>query len=191
MIDDREQAISEVRGWLDLAMNTGSYSRQLLEQLVVGYLTRSIHVHCVYDSLRELEYGGVRKTGAKLPSPFKHLPLRGLWHKHYVQPVNLMKNVFNHWQRKSNGLNSTIADFGQVEKLDHLSHHLVISGYSTRSERSELTGEWIVFAKADQRNYYLTLGEHGDDRAVFGRVMKARSDFPFLPFYAETDSRDV
>ena len=42
------------------------------------------------------------------------------------------------------------------------------------------TGEWIIYARLDSTNYYLTLGVHGDDEAISRRVRNCLNEFPEL-----------
>lgn len=65
-------------------------------------------------------------------------------------------------------------------QLDRIAHAFVMDGYYDRSGAEELTGEWIVYAKHDERNYYLTLGRHGEDEAIMTRVGACREEFPEL-----------
>jgi hypothetical protein len=54
--------------------------------------------------------------------------------------------------------------------------------YAKRSRAQKLTGEWIVFAKHEGKNYYLTLAAHGEgDDHIFARIRDGCvSEFPFL-----------
>jgi hypothetical protein len=49
-----------------------------------------------------------------------------------------------------------------------------------RANDGRLTGEWIVFAKQDGVNYYLTLGVHQDDEAIWRRCKACAAEFPDL-----------
>jgi len=54
--------------------------------------------------------------------------------------------------------------------------------YADRARAQELSGEWIVFAKHEGKNYYLTLAAHyeGDDQ-IFARIRDGCvGEFPFL-----------
>jgi hypothetical protein len=42
---------------------------------------------------------------------------------------------------------------------DHLVHRLVLEGYEERAARG-LTGDWIIYAKHAESNYYLDLATH-------------------------------
>jgi hypothetical protein len=55
-----------------------------------------------------------------------------------------------------------------------------MDGYKERSGAQALTGEWIVYAKHNGRNYYLTLGAHGDDQRILQRVRACCDEFPKL-----------
>lgn len=49
-----------------------------------------------------------------------------------------------------------------------------------------LTGEWsIIFAEHDGRKYYLTLGMHNDDAAIWQRCKACSSQFPELAILRE------
>ncbi len=44
-----------------------------------------------------------------------------------------------------------------------------------------MTGEWIVFAKHNGKNFYLTLGVHQEDNAsVALRIWQCGWEFPFV-----------
>jgi len=51
-----------------------------------------------------------------------------------------------------------------------------------RENQSKLTGEWIVFAKHQGRNYYVTLATHttGDQHTFDEIKSMAHAEFPFL-----------
>jgi hypothetical protein len=58
----------------------------------------------------------------------------------------------------------------------------VVQLYADRARAQELTGEWIVFAKHEGKNYYLCLAGHdeGDDH-IFARISDGCAyEFPFL-----------
>lgn len=48
---------------------------------------------------------------------------------------------------------------------------LVTNAFESRAGLSKLTGEWIVFAKHNNENYYLALGEHeSNDEYLFKTI---------------------
>jgi hypothetical protein len=54
--------------------------------------------------------------------------------------------------------------------------------YAERSRDESLTGQWIVYAQHEGRNYYLCLALHDEgDAAIFGRIKNGCiGEFPFL-----------
>jgi hypothetical protein len=56
-----------------------------------------------------------------------------------------------------------------------------MDGYRERSQSGEITGEWIIFARQNDVNYYLTLGSHTEgDEAIRQRVLDCCAEFPNL-----------
>jgi hypothetical protein len=50
-----------------------------------------------------------------------------------------------------------------------------------RASTATLTGEWIVYAVHEGRNFFLCLGRHGDDEAIRAKIDTiCRTEFPFL-----------
>jgi hypothetical protein len=56
--------------------------------------------------------------------------------------------------------------------------------YWDRSEDDELTGEWIIFAEHDGKNYYLCLATRKEGYDVIADKIKSECcpEFPFLQF---------
>ena len=52
--------------------------------------------------------------------------------------------------------------------------------YVNRAKDNRNTGEWIVYAVHEGKNYYLCLGTHGNENEWIDIVEQCRSDFPFL-----------
>jgi hypothetical protein len=75
----------------------------------------------------------------------------------------------------------------QDKLMGALIHEFVLGGYRERSQAHRLTGEWIVYARRDDVNTYLTLGTHGDDTAIHERVLACASEFPELGLSAQVD----
>ena len=63
-----------------------------------------------------------------------------------------------------------------------LVHQLVLGGLDDRAAARRMTGDWIIFAKHEGRNFYLGLGTHGDDdEALYQRLRQGSEwEFPFL-----------
>ena len=46
--------------------------------------------------------------------------------------------------------------------ISQLTHKLVHDNYLERQKEARLTGEWIIFSKAQAKNHYLTLAWHDE-----------------------------
>jgi hypothetical protein len=202
-----EAAAKDVRDWLKLKMTSGSCSTSLIYQLAAHYCRIPqmfgdrlllVDVHAIFDQIGELERAPLtRVVRTKRAEPFPVGPLKGLWRKHWFQASFLVPNLLNETQRYGEMLirKHLNAEFGRdqwigqeiTEKLagklvqamfeGALSHR---SGAAAR-KRSRLTGEWIIFAKANSRNIYLTLAGHGEtNEAALSRCSRAPEEFPEL-----------
>jgi len=170
----------------------GRYSILLLLQLLDGYASRTLNTENVIREVRALERTG-RPTGTKTPQPFRHPPLKGLWHKHYLAAgrSTFARNLGNGLikdglPRFEQHVRDTLA-VGDVhdltsEDIKRIVHDAVLGNWERRTNASELTGEWIVYAKHDGNNYYLSLGKHNDDDTNLRDEIEAscRAEFPFV-----------
>jgi hypothetical protein len=175
----------EVRGWLDLQLVSGRYSSRIVQQLAEMIASRSASVFPIYNEIALLEGAPhARMTGTKQFAPLKGL-LAGLHHKHYSQPSYLMKNVVNFLESKNfDSLSRKVLkdpEISENAKLNALVHKATINGYEQRSRSRKLTGEWIVYKRFHQANYYLTLATHTEgDQSILDRVLACRDEFPEL-----------
>jgi hypothetical protein len=171
-----------------------------------GHRLLLVDVHAVFDQIGELEKAPFTRVAPTKPAkPFTAGPLKGLWRKHWFQASFLVTNVLNETEKYGEMLirKHLNSEFGRdrwigeliTEKLaGKLVHAMVDGALSHRlggaeRKRSRLTGEWIIFAKANGRNIYLTLAGHGEtNEAVLSRCSLAPEEFPELaslpPFVA-------
>lgn len=182
---DGDDGASFVRRQLDLKIVTGWYSAGLVSELVWMIENRAGNVFAIFDEIGTLEsVKNARPTHTKPATAFTGQLLRGLWHKHYHQAAFIPKNIQNHWRSgQFKEFAETIlkdAAIPDEKKIGYLAHEFVIGGYRGRSQSGKLTGEWIVYARQDCVNYYLTLGRHGEDEAIRRRVLACTNEFPGL-----------
>jgi hypothetical protein len=125
--------------------------------------------------------GGPRQSQTKPAEQFTRRRLKGLWHKHFFQPGYIGKNLKNHWtdERLREALDAQMS-------IAEVTHHL--GGHTARAGAAKLTGEWIIFAKQDGISYYLTLGRHGDDEAIWRRCKACAPEFLQLEILQEDRS---
>lgn len=162
----------------------------------------SIQKHRIYNSfsitdvIQELE--GVGRGCQQRVEPFKHLPLKGLWKAHFHDAKFILKNIYNHWGvgfENSPKLHSLLervkveedkspSNFGWQGRL---AHEMVMGAYKERTDKkglAGLTGEWIIFAKHNDQNYYLCISRHTsvqEDCELFDFVkLIFEYEYPFL-----------
>lgn len=178
----------EYNAWLNLKrFPAAQFSQLFIAQLKTMLLARGF----VDDILQEVEaLEGQRISNTKKPSKYRKPPLQGFWHKHFFLADYYMVNICHHLQTLT----------GDHKKLEEIVKHtqklhkdpearfrafvgqLIAGSYEERAGRHKLTGEWIVFAKYENRNYYLTLAEHNEGNEVIYRRLwqGCQPEFPFL-----------
>ncbi len=183
MDEDQSDGLGDIEEMIKVRMGPGRYSNLFLRQLYLGWITRRLHVPMILDEVALLEETeGIRRSIMQRETEFLRPPLHGLWHKHFMQPSFIWKNLELYWKERLEELRQQNLPPEQVR------HHMMIEGYSRRTgnappeekQEPEATGEWIVFAKHEGRNYYLTLGRHRRDKAVWNLCRHSADEFPEL-----------
>jgi len=147
----------------------------------------------VVEEIKVLE--GLRASlQTKAESKFRGKKLRGLWHKHFMPalPSVMAHNITNHLGK--HGTKNLVEEIFNPNKspvvtkdmIEELSHRLVVGSMEERAERDKLTGEWIVFAKEEGKNYYLGIWRHdsGDEKIAKTIQATCTPQFQFLSKYA-------
>lgn len=163
-------------------------SNLLVRQLHNGILTDTLHAHKVIEEIHNLELNKNSRTVEA--TQFKHLPLRGLWKKHFFQSSFIPKIISNVWKfgsKRSKKLDSLIKELRKIttdpEKLSKLiAQKVVPETFNNRESLGILTGEWVVYAKVNDINYYLTVATHDEtDLEIRKRIdINCIEEFPFL-----------
>ena len=151
--------------------------------------------HHILFEISHLEQGV--DTSTKPAEQFKHSPLFPLWHKHFSTSRHMLRNIGERWNVArgpgNRDLEAMIAGVVAEHRHDSrmaanlLTHHFVLGALQERSDAQRMTGDWIIFAKHEDRNYYLDLATHEEgepgDRAdqLFEKLKQGSSlEFPFL-----------
>ena len=144
--------------------------------------------HEILNAVREIEHGEL-PFGVKPATQFKNIPLKGLWHKHYFSAQFLINNIIL-------GLGKTGAEKIAKEVLDpakspvvtpdmvnEFARRIAQEPARTRSSRKKLTGEWIIYLRHEEKNYYLCCNSHDTpDQFIYDRIIEnCVHDFPNLP----------
>lgn len=170
----------------------GRYSVLLLLQLFGATQSGMLSPAKVISQIRALE--GLKENGGlKVATPFKHPPLQGLWHQHYLEDsvqstaINIRKGLFRFglpWveQRISDAKASNEKGYFTLADVPQIVNDALTSNWERLKQHSALTGEWIVFAKHEGSNYYLSLSKHNGDHLSLRNQIDAicLHEFPFL-----------
>lgn len=147
----------------------------------------------VLDELDHLE-GITAASRTKAEEQFRKKPLHPLWHKHYFLPKHVYRNVGVRWNLHDGGnkdltkmLSEVQNNFGETPEVwpNVLTDRLVVQGFEERAHRG-LTGDRIIFAKYDGKNFYLDLAVHeeGEESRADTLLQRIRNgsyaEFPFL-----------
>lgn len=164
------------------------YSWCFVLDLMLHQRLHGISPHQVMDEIRSLEGHPSQGASTKPASEFRRPPLKGLWHKHYFSARFLPKNIQN--QLRGDKLLALIQQICDPQKspviteemINELSHRVTVEQFEQRSEAGALTGEWIVFAKHQGRNFYLCLATHEmGDKKIYEKIkVSCWHQFPFL-----------
>jgi len=176
------------------------YSFLLLLQLFGTTQSGVLNPAKVVSQIRVLE-GIEAVRGLKKATQFKHPPLQGLWHQHYLEDglPSMARNI-----KKGIGkfglpwLQQKIADaeasgeekYVTTDDLAQIAHDAVASNWERLLNSEALTGEWLIFAKHEGLNYYLSIGKHnsGDDLLRSQIDSVCLLEFPFLRNILEAQS---
>ena len=142
------------------------------------------------DVIREVNNleSGEKNIETKPATSFNRKPLQGLWHKHFFSHHFVPHNISN--ALKGGTIESLINEVMDPKKspvvtkemIGELAHRVTHEPIEERAKNNKLTGEWIIFAKHDQKNHYLCLNTHNaGDQQIYDRISKnCQREFPFL-----------
>lgn len=170
----------------------GRYSFILVLHLFGGWKSGFQGPEKIIHEIKALEAGV--STAFKAPIQNKHPPLKGLWHKHYLQDglPSLAKNVqlahrkygMPYFEQKIREAQEAGEErYMTAEDMMALANDVVHGNLGRRRADEAMTGEWLVFAKHEGQNYYLAVTTH-DSR--FHPQIRQQIDtvccheFPFL-----------
>lgn len=176
------------------AIGERPYADRISVALAIRLLgTLGLHIFSVLDELDYLE-GWKSYSKTKREAPFKHAPLVPFWHKHFASPRHITKNVSIRWGFENGGngdllklIERTILESGDDPDAwqKRLAHELVMGAMGDREKRG-LTGDWIIYAKHEEKNYYLDLASHDEgtssnSSALYQKLkVGCAAEFPFL-----------
>jgi hypothetical protein len=189
---------AEVSGFADvIGLNRAAPDRcslLLTLGLFGGFKSGRLNPTKVVHEIRALEGLGP-SSRLKAPVQNKWPPLKGLWHKHYQEDgiSSLARNIQKGLRRYGIPLfGQMIAEataageerYVSVEDIPAIAADVVNGNFARLADQQALTGEWLIFARYDDRNYYLCLATH-DPQHHDGLRHQIDTicceEFPFLP----------
>jgi len=172
--------------------------RKYGDRVSFAFAIRLLQAEKVYGSkqnvLHELDYleGIELKSHTKPATQFKRAPLNIFWHKHVVSPYHFLGNFGAEWglnypdtkNRRFTNVVNEIAKQHEGETgtwIAPLIDKLTQAPLDRKAE-SRATGDWIIFSKYKDKNYYLDLATHEeDDQTLFEKIkVGCGNEFPFL-----------
>jgi hypothetical protein len=194
MPDGTESGVSEstvIEFAADVGLNSivpGRYSKLFAFKLWLYVHIEGIEIPFIIEELKTLEGLPGEAVATKPATLFARPPLKGLWHKHFFSARLVGHNIATHMLGKR--LEETVRRIFDParsptvtrEMIEELAHAVSHGALEERDNQGKLTGEWIVFAKHQGQNYYLTLATHlTEDQQTFDEITSmAYPEFPFL-----------
>ena len=168
------------------------YSILLVLHLFGGWKSGRQGPEKIIHEIKALESG--RTTGFKAPIKNKHPPLKGLWHKHYLQDglASLTENVklahkkygMPFFEQKIREAKEAGEErYVTAEDVSAIAADFVHGNLGRRRADEAMTGEWLMFAKHEGQNYYLAITTHNSDAHTQIRQQidsVCCTEFPFL-----------
>ncbi|KZD24617.1 hypothetical protein A4A58_22410 [Tardiphaga robiniae] len=187
------EQLAQFRAWLAVESGLDSrISKLFWLDMYLGYTVQNLNCVAVMRAIRDLE-ADEPHSGVKAATQFKHPPLKGLWHKHHYSAQWLIPNVIqgfgkNGLEKLANEIMDPAVHTVVTEQMcNELACRAIFEPLANRSSDGKLTGEWLIFAKSEGVNRYLSLGYHPtDDHASYDQVLYDRimkhcvDDFPDL-----------
>jgi hypothetical protein len=190
---DKSQELADFAKFIGLeSAASGRYSLLLVLALYAGLKSGHLNPAKVVHEINALEELGA-PSQLKASAPFRHPPLQGLWHKHYLEDglsamaINLKKGILKFGipfveQRILEAEASGQKRYVSPEDVKLIANDVVHGNWVRLGNAAALTGEWIVYAQYQGANYYLCLGKHdsGDQNLRMQIDTLCCQEFPFL-----------
>jgi hypothetical protein len=148
----------------------GRYSILLVLGIFGGFKSGCLNPAKVIHEINALEGIG-NPSRLKPPIQYKYPPLKGLWHKHYLEDglsaiaINIQKGLKKYGlplfkQRTQEAKEAGEERYVSIEDVKSLVDDAVHGNWMRLAAAKALTGQWIVYAQHEGKNYYLCLGTH-------------------------------
>lgn len=190
-IDTYNAARNEVQEMLRYHLkNNGEYSNVLLHQLtrhrmqigeVFGEALEYYRATDILHAMEAIELNKIEGNMFRLP------PLKSLYKIHH-NPMSgfgysLLLNIKNYWFDKQEHIRkdkrrnyATILEKVPEGNIAHVMNYMHMEAVHSK----KLTGEWLVYAKHNYKNYFLCLATHneGDQNIFDNKILSCYKEFP-------------
>jgi hypothetical protein len=177
----------------------GRYSFLLVLGLFGSFKAGVLNPAKVVHEIRALEAIGP-PSRLKPPIQNRYQPLKGLWHKHYLEDgirstaMNVQRGLNRHGiplfeQRIREAEAAGEERYMSADDIPALVNDVISGNLRRLADAEALTGEWIMFAQHEGRNYYLCLATHESNTHDYVRRQIDATcclEFPFLSSMLET-----
>jgi len=187
--------LEQIRDIKTRIVHGASYS----DRVSLGFAARLLQVRDELGEdravLREIDAleGPDAYSMTKKAEQFSRPPLFPFWHKHFSTPRHLFRNIGIRWGADKSGnrdltkmIEKAEAKYGHEPELwqKYLAYQFVMGGYQERAASRRMTGDWIIFAKHEGKNFYLDMATHEEaqepDRLMKKLWQGSAAEFSFL-----------
>ena len=179
---------------IDISRISSSFIVQIIQLRAGG----SIETVNIVKAIKSLE-NNKNTISTKSEDCFKHQPLKGLYKKHFFDANFVLKNIGTYWGMGFGGndkLDKMIKQSFAKSKTGYcddrlnasIISQLTFGAIKDRTRSKKLTGEWIIYQKYQNKNYYLTIASH-DEKDI--DIHKRIKDIYYIDFdFLKTNCQD-
>lgn len=187
------RAFEDIRCRLNVRLKSGRCSDLLVNQITrhqlymgekFGNDIEFFFSKDIIDVVSALENGECKSTNFIRPKS----KLKGLSKAYHNGRSNMKSNnlnLFQFWFDKNDKYKQDISHLITQYKgnIEFILNAMLNKATTEKINNRKITGEWIVFCKHNDINYYLCLATHKEkDDDIYERVLKASKEYPDLNF---------
>lgn len=172
---------------------------------LISLSMQGINPEIVLEEILHLE-SSTSTSKTKPETVFNHPPLKGLFHKHFFP--NLISTIAINMDNGAGGKRGRIKTIENLLResnetvfteslLNNIIESVTTIPFNSRAEKSELTGEWIIYLPYQDQNYYLSACRHSTkkdprDEKIYSNIDSVVfSEWPELKFHLQTINSQV
>ncbi|PCI55347.1 MAG: hypothetical protein COB36_06905 [Alphaproteobacteria bacterium] len=204
MVIQKDESYESSKAMVGLVVNAldalipNRYTANLVNQLVYTPYRGSgnYFFQFVIAEIAHLEDLKKISTKTKDAEQFQRPEMAHFWKKHYITPEHTPMNLLSYWQygrakskKFENAMSPSFNSFNKIQKPSDQECRetakklasICMDGLKSEPFSSKKkTGDYIIFQKYNEENYYLCLGKHKDDDVILKWVKSGYKTFPFL-----------